>query len=261
LRAVVEASEARDRASQSALAEQITTATTAIRADVARTNGALVDQLAGLGRDVGKLSREQFQATSLLEGQGTTLDELAGGWREHLGQRDREIAHLRQALTEREVQLRLGFITQLLPVADAVAESIHSARDLVQASRARPHVEAPHNVSPFVARLRRILAPPLPSAAAPEAGALESWLHGLMLVERRLLAFLEREDVRPIPSVGQVFDPHRHLAVAVAGDGNAAEGTVVSEERRGYVLGDRVLRPAEVVVARQENSGSRDGEP
>jgi molecular chaperone GrpE (heat shock protein) len=87
------------------------------------------------------------------------------------------------------------------------------------------------------------------------SAALEAWLEGLLLVERRLLAVLEREDVRPIPALGQPFDPDRHLAVAVTVDSRVADGTVVAEERRGYSLGSRVLRHAEVVVARRRNDG------
>jgi len=72
-------------------------------------------------------------------------------------------------------------------------------------------------------------------------------------VERRLLALLEKDGVRPICAVGQPFDPQRHLAVAVVSRTDAPNGTVVGEELRGYAVGDRVIRAAEVVVARREH--------
>jgi molecular chaperone GrpE len=79
---------------------------------------------------------------------------------------------------------------------------------------------------------------------------IESWLQGALLTEGRLLALFERGGVRPIATVGLPFDPLRHVAVAVARDGRVPDGTVVDEELRGYTAGDRVLRHAEVVVAR-----------
>jgi len=62
---------------------------------------------------------------------------------------------------------------------------------------------------------------------------------------------LEREGITPIATVGAPFDPHVHEAVAVV-PGTAeqgAESVVVEEVRRGYRQGERVLRPARVVVA------------
>jgi molecular chaperone GrpE len=74
----------------------------------------------------------------------------------------------------------------------------------------------------------------------------------LLLVERRILALLEREGVRPIPTVGQPFDPRHHLAVAAEPHPDLPDGTVVAETLRGFTHEERVLRPAEVVVARSQ---------
>jgi molecular chaperone GrpE (heat shock protein) len=52
--------------------------------------------------------------------------------------------------------------------------------------------------------------------------------------------------------VGQAFDPHRHVAVAVDTSGKAPDGTILAEDRRGYATPDKVLRFAEVVVARSK---------
>jgi molecular chaperone GrpE len=72
-----------------------------------------------------------------------------------------------------------------------------------------------------------------------------TWLDGLRLIYRKLVALLENAGVRPIQADGQPFDPRFHEAVAhVEGE----EGKVLSEVQRGYMLHDRVLRPAMVVV-------------
>ena len=186
---------------------------------------AVADGLERLNAEVTRLGREQFRAVTLLEGLSAALDELADG-RERRGDAPADPA---PPLAELESRIRLGLIMDLLPVADAVAAGVRTAREL----------------------LAELQAEKGPNPALLERGALlESWLQGALLIEGRLLALFERDGVRPIPTVGQPFDPHRHVAVAVAGDGRVPDGTVVGEELRGYTIGDRVLRHAEVVVAR-----------
>jgi len=75
-------------------------------------------------------------------------------------------------------------------------------------------------------------------------------LDGQRLLRDRLLALLEAEGIRPIPSIGQPFDPYRHVAVGTAKDDSLPEGQIVAEEQRGYAAGDQVLRYARVVVVR-----------
>jgi molecular chaperone GrpE (heat shock protein) len=165
-------------------------------------------------------------------------------------------------LGELETQVRLRLVKDLLPVADALDASLRAARELpLVVEPAQPAFD-----DSWLARLRLVLAgppadptPTTPAPATDRRTALDSWLQGLLLVERRLQALLEREGVRPIAALGQPFDPYRHLAVAVAGNGSGAvpDGTIVGEELRGYTYGDRVLRHAEVVVARNQVTHDR----
>ena len=68
------------------------------------------------------------------------------------------------------------------------------------------------------------------------------------MVRRRLLDALAAEGVTLIAAEGQPFDPRRHIAVEVVAAA-APSGTVMQEIRRGFVVGTRVLRHAEVAVA------------
>jgi molecular chaperone GrpE len=79
---------------------------------------------------------------------------------------------------------------------------------------------------------------------------LSAWLHGLEFVRRRLLDTLAAEGVTPIPATGTPFNPQLHLALEAVAAPKAAPGTIVHEIRRGYLVGERVLRHAEVAVAR-----------
>ena len=72
---------------------------------------------------------------------------------------------------------------------------------------------------------------------------------GVELIHRDFLKALERVGVRPFSAVGEVFDPQRHEAVARVDRPDVPDHTVVNEVQRGYLIGDRVLRPARVVVA------------
>ena len=71
-------------------------------------------------------------------------------------------------------------------------------------------------------------------------------LHGM---QRRLRSLLEAEGVRSFESVGELFDPARHEAVATVKDFDGAPGTVVDEAGRGYLWNDELLRAARVRVA------------
>jgi len=70
---------------------------------------------------------------------------------------------------------------------------------------------------------------------------------GVRLVHRSLAGLLERHGLRPIETEGR-FDPHVHEAL-LSQPSDAAEGSVIDVVQKGYRLGDRVLRPARVVIA------------
>jgi molecular chaperone GrpE len=81
---------------------------------------------------------------------------------------------------------------------------------------------------------------------------------GVAATHRLFLTALREAGAEPIESVGQPFDPNLHEAVAaVPADGEVAPGAVVREVRRGWRLGDELLRPAQVVVATAEEPADR----
>ncbi len=84
--------------------------------------------------------------------------------------------------------------------------------------------------------------------AVPEQ-ARDQWFEGVTLILRKLERFLADEGVTEIQALGQPFDPSYHEAVGVDDGAGAESGTVIAVLQRGYLLGDRVLRPALVRVA------------
>ena len=80
--------------------------------------------------------------------------------------------------------------------------------------------------------------------------ATEAIRRGVELIHKQLLETLRKRGVKPIESLGVDFDPHFHQAVAHERADGRREGEVVEEFSRGYMLGDRLLRPAMVKVAK-----------
>jgi molecular chaperone GrpE len=74
-------------------------------------------------------------------------------------------------------------------------------------------------------------------------------IRGVEMIARQFLDVLRRFGVEPVPAVGARFDPRRHEAVMSVESAAVAEPTVVEELQRGYLLRDRLLRPALVKVA------------
>lgn len=88
-------------------------------------------------------------------------------------------------------------------------------------------------------------------ALAAEAPAeAQSYRAGLELIHRQMSGLLRKRGVTPIETMGADFDPHVHQAVAYEESPGAREGQVIAELRKGYRLGDRLLRPALVRVAK-----------
>jgi len=86
--------------------------------------------------------------------------------------------------------------------------------------------------------------------AEPGSEGAEAYRRGVELIHRQLLETLRKRGVRPIEALGEDFDPHYHQAVAYEPEAGRREGEIVEEFSRGYVLGDRLLRPAMVKVAK-----------
>ena len=93
---------------------------------------------------------------------------------------------------------------------------------------------------------------------AQKSGGTNGLIEGVELTCKQYLEVLSRFGVRPIPSVGQPFDPAVHQAVATVDPQGRAPNTIVEEYEKGYYLHDRVLRPAIVTVAASGPDECRD---
>jgi molecular chaperone GrpE len=97
----------------------------------------------------------------------------------------------------------------------------------------------------------------LPAEARENAdGTMQSLIDGIELTEREMQRLLAKHGVKPIEAEGQKFDPHKHQAMFEVPDPSRPEGTVVQVVQAGFAIGDRVLRPAMVGIAKGGPKGA-----
>jgi len=99
----------------------------------------------------------------------------------------------------------------------------------------------------------------LPAEARDSADpTTKSLIEGIEMTEREMQRLLAKHGVKPIEAEGQKFDPHKHQAMFEVPDPSRPEGTVVQVVQAGFAIGDRVLRPAMVGIAK---GGGANGQP
>lgn len=89
----------------------------------------------------------------------------------------------------------------------------------------------------------------LEAALGVESATLESYRDGVELTLKQLVSVFEKFHVSEINPVGEKFDPNKHQAISMV-ESDAEPNTVVNVLQKGYLLNDRVLRPALVMVAK-----------
>ena len=85
---------------------------------------------------------------------------------------------------------------------------------------------------------------------APQNEEIKSWVEGIQLIYQKLQNILESEGVERIPAENETFDPNRHEAIATEENPLFESGRVIEIIQQGYIIGDRVIRPARVKIAK-----------
>jgi molecular chaperone GrpE len=107
---------------------------------------------------------------------------------------------------------------------------------------------------PIIDNFERALQAPAaaPGATAGRPAESEAFKKGVELIHKQMLDLLRKRGVTPIDALGADFDPNVHQAVIHEPSDEHREGEVMQELQRGYKLGDRLLRPAMVKVAKRQ---------
>ena len=186
---------------------------------------------------------------SVSEAQSTALDQAA------------ELAKLRENLEAKEKEANENYDRYLRQVAELENFRKRANRERDEAIRFANEALV-KDLLPVVDNLERAVA------HAKDGGNGKPLVEGVEMVLRGFFDTLAKHGVVPIAAVGQRFDPEKHEAMAQIESGTYEPDTVVEEYHKGYLLRDRLLRPALVSVAKtpksqgkKNNGGEVENEP
>ena len=83
---------------------------------------------------------------------------------------------------------------------------------------------------------------------------LDKFLENITIIEKNLISIFEKNNIKKIVTTGKKFDPNLHQAMTEIEDNNSEAGSVVQEIQSGYMLGERLLRPALVGVSKKKKA-------
>lgn len=154
-----------------------------------------------------------------------------------------KLAELQAALSAAEREKKDNWDKYVRSVADFENARKRQRRELEDA-RADTKIKVLKEMLPVVDNLERAIEHA--AAQAADTGAI---FEGVRLVLRQFIHAFERLEVHPVEASGQPFDPNLHEAISQQ-DSDQPPGTVIAVLQKGYRVGDRLLRPAMVVVAK-----------
>ncbi|MDP2118736.1 MAG: nucleotide exchange factor GrpE [Hoeflea sp.] len=138
---------------------------------------------------------------------------------------------------------RLRMAADMENLRRRTAREISDAKSYAISGFARDMLQVSDNLQ------RALAAVPEQADDATDNG-LKTLIEGVELTERAMATALERHGVRKLEPMGQKFDPNFHQAMYEVPNANVPNNTVVDVVQPGYVIGDRMLRPAMVGVAK-----------
>jgi molecular chaperone GrpE len=153
-----------------------------------------------------------------------------------------EVVSLKEKLAEAEQQKD----DLLRTLADFDNSRKRAARDL-EIERRFAHGKLAGDLLPALDNLDRALA------AAKTAGDQGALVQGVQATQTQLLDVLKRHGITPIDALGQPFDPNLHQAVQMMPSKDQPANTVLQVLQQGFLIHDRVLRPASVIVTLGES--------
>lgn len=161
------------------------------------------------------------------------------------------------ALADENADLKdrlLRTVAEMENLRKRTEREVSDARSYAIANFARDMLSATDNLS------RALMALPDESRAGADA-AVKSLIDGIEMTDREMQRLLQKNGVKPIIAEGERFDPHKHQAVFEVPDSGKPEGTVVQVMQPGFAIGERILRPAMVSVAKGSSKAPVAEEP
>jgi molecular chaperone GrpE len=190
-----------------------------------------------------------------VEEEPVLVDELTAAKNEADDMRDRwmrsvaELENFRKRTardyTERMVRAADRILLEILTPIDNLARGLKSGKDAASADTQSSETATSSDAAST-------------DATSIDAAQLQGFIEGMELVFNQFNTVLERENVKAMESVGEPFDPSLHEALMVTEHADAEPNTVLDIVERGYLIGDRVLRHAKVVVSKAVTEASEE---
>lgn len=186
-------------------------------------------------RDPGQIS--ELSELDALRGKLAELEDAAGQYKDQILRKAAEFDNYKKRVDNDYASIlkysNEDLILKLLPVLDDFERSF---------------------------RMSRGSGDPVNSGPGPESetggrGGEESFRRGMELIYQKFTKILEAQGVRPFEVLGKPFDPHLHDALLQVPRKDVPPHTVIEEVDKGYMLHDKVLRHAKVVVAADSSAG------
>lgn len=186
--------------------------------------------------------------TDTPETQAATADELPTSF-DPTADLAAEMAALKDQLEQAQAQAAAARDTQLRAIAD------------LENTRRRIERDAASSLKFATERLLGELLAVADSLelglkAATGDGSAKALADGMQLTYKQLMAVLEKHGVKPLDPVGQPFNPDHHQAMTMVESADVPANHVLNVMQKGYLLHERLLRPAMVVVARAPAAAS-----
>ena len=224
-------------------------------------------QVEELTRTVAKMNRVQFKSNTLFEGKEKQVVQTLNMLQEIVFRRE-EITEAQtraqhQHLEKMRAEARAVFAADMLPILDGLEHALMSGRALLERQRVSGARSSSNRKGLWHAVQNIFSETPDRDYLAEVGQVLSAWLDGLDLVSERFRKLLALENIHPISALHQTFNPRLHVAVATEVRADVKDGTIQKVLRTGYRHGARVLRYAEVVVARMpaQDEAGRDPTP
>ncbi|MBA3711466.1 MAG: nucleotide exchange factor GrpE [Pyrinomonadaceae bacterium] len=198
--------------------------------------------LEDLSQEIRRVGRELFKATRSTE----RNQELFQTALQEVRRMNTLVAELPAQSAEVARSVKASICRELLSVVDALDASLAAA----QGTLARLQETSDHSAKGIVFKFSTARA--LRDSLTEAVAAMRQWNEGQQLVRERLMQALQSLGLRAVETIGRPFDPGFHRAVSVESREGVPSGTIVGEDLKGYMLDGKILRYAEVIVARDE---------
>lgn len=199
-----------------------------------------------LRQEIRRLGRELFKTNRAAESNQESFGEALTEIRQLSNIVAQIPAQTADSVAEARFEAKSSLCRDLLRLADSAEAGLTAADELV----ARLEQQAQQPATGLVFRFQQVRQ--LRESLTESVTAIKQWRDGQRLMVERVQAILTAAGARPMETLGRIFDPSLHRAVSAEARRDVSPGTVVVEELKGYTLEGRILRYAEVTVAKDE---------